>query len=90
MRSNIHAQSKDDRLARQWLQVVQNNYQIHRWELKRALKISLNDYYRYSPLIQWELADYITYNKKSQLWAFDGPKAHELQKEEEIIQEKTS
>jgi hypothetical protein len=78
MRANIHAQGKDDRITRQWLQCVQNNYQVHRWELKKALRLSLNDYYRYSSLIQWELGDYITYNKKSQMWVFDGPKAKEV------------
>ncbi len=91
MRANIHAQGKDERLSRQWLQCVQNNYQIHRWELKKALRLSLNDYYRYSSLIQWELSDYITYNKKSQMWVFDGPKAKEVvEHTEEISQEEAS
>ncbi len=78
-RANIHPASKDDRIIKQWLQVVQNNYQVHRWELKKALRLSLNDYYRYSPLVKYELQDYITYNKANQSWVFDGPKSKELE-----------
>ena len=80
-RANIHPSNKDDRIVKQWLQAVQNNYQIHRWDLKKALRLSLNDYYRYAPLVKYELQEYITYNKSNQCWMFDGPKSKELEED---------
>ena len=71
--------NKDDSVARRWYAIVRDAGNIHRWDLKDRLSITVNDYYRLSSYILYKFSNDLEYNKKSQIWSFVGSVKKEAQ-----------
>ena len=73
MSRNVNGQqNKDTAIASKWRLIVRAERKIHRWDLKDRLGISINDYYRFTSYVLYKYGDELTYDKKSQVWFYEG------------------
>ena len=73
MPRNVNGQqNKDTAIASKWRLIVRAERKIHRWDLKDRLGISINDYYRFTSYVLYKYGDELSYDKKSQVWFYEG------------------
>ena len=78
--------SKETEVCNRWTTIIQNNYQIKWNELKRALGLTINEYYKYKMLVEADYSEFVQYNKQNKTWTWIGKRQDELdQKEAESL-----